>query len=152
MIKIRKAEKTDCKDLFYWRNNKTTIQMSHNQNTISWNDHKEWFNNTLDNINKVIFICEDDVEFSKVGVVRFDVKQNFALISINLSPNMRGKGKSAPCIEASIKKLKQLFPSVFLINAEVKKENLISKRLFNKCGFELDRMEGDIFHYIYKIH
>lgn len=150
MIKIRKAEKEDCKDLFDWRNDETTVRMSHNISSISWEEHKTWFNNTLNNINKRIYICEDDMNFSKIGVVRFDMKHNFALISINLSPNMRGKGKSAPCIEASIKKFKQSCPGVGSIHAEVKKENLISAKLFSKCGFELHKIEKNMFYYIYK--
>ena len=151
MIKIRKAEANDCEDLFNWRNDLKTRQMSHNNDFVSWDEHKIWFSDKVKNINTLILICEDYFDFSKIGVVRFDLHENFSLISINLSPDMRGKGKSSLCINAAIKKFKELFPNIKSIIAEVKKQNLISSKLFIKCGFKLENTNNDIYRYLYKI-
>ena len=151
MIKIRKVKAEDCKDLFKWRNDKTTIKMSHNSHEIPWNEHKKWFNATINDSNKLIFICEDSFNYSKIGVVRFDINKDNAFISINLSPIMRGKGKSSLCLNASVNKFIKLFPDVLSIHAEVKKENIVSSKLFIKCGFKLYKIDNYIYNYQYKI-
>jgi RimJ/RimL family protein N-acetyltransferase len=151
MIKIRKAAAQDCQDLFNWRNDPKTIQMSHNNDSVTWDEHKIWFSDKVKSINTLILICEDYLDFSKIGVVRFDLHENFSLISINLSPDMRGKGKSSLCINAAIKNFKELFPEIKSIYAEVKKQNLISSKLFKKCGFKLEKDKNDVYLYLYKI-
>ena len=135
MITIRKAQIEDCKDVFDWRSDHVTVKMSHSKEAPKWEQHKLWFQKAIFDKNILMFICEDRIPRNKIGVVRFDVESIDALVSINLSPNMRGKGKSKLCLDSSITKFKILFPKVKKINAEIKKENTKSESLFKSVGF-----------------
>ena len=59
--------------------------------TIEWDGHRYWFAASLTNPNRLLVMCEDDNTNEKVAIVRFDVENERALISINLAPKMRGK-------------------------------------------------------------
>ena len=72
-------------------------------------------------------------ERKKVGVVRFNNKNKYALVSINLNPIMRKKKLSYVLLAAGIKKFLK-FKKIKLI-AEIKKNNLASIKCFLKNGF-----------------
>jgi len=151
MITIRKAKIEDCKDVFDWRSDHVTVKMSHSKEAPKWDQHKLWFQKAILNKNILMFICEDSIQDNKIGVVRFDVNSIDALVSINLSPNMRGKGKSKLCLDASITKFKTLFPKVKKINAEIKKENILSENLFKSAGFTFYKYENNVILYYINI-
>ena len=65
--------------------------MSHKSNLVDWNGHSGWFAASLINKNRLILICEEEITNEKVAMARFEREGNRALISINLSPKMRGK-------------------------------------------------------------
>ena len=69
----------------------------------------------------------------KIGVVRFNIKRKFALVSINLNPSMRGKSLSYILLSGAIKKFFK-FKKIKLI-AEIKKNNLASIKCFLKNRF-----------------
>ena len=89
--KTRKANESDSKDIFDWRNDKLVRQMSHTTDLVEWDGHSAWFAASLTNPNRLLVMCEDDNTNEKVAIVRFDVENERALISINLAPKMRGK-------------------------------------------------------------
>ena len=72
-------------------------------------------------------------ERRKVGVVRFNIKSKYALVSINLNPVMRGQGLSYILLAAAIKKFLK-FKKIKLI-AEINKNNLASVKCFLKNKF-----------------
>ena len=90
-ITIRHADNIDSRDVFEWRNDPISVEMSHKPNVVNWQDHSRWFKDSLKNSNRVILICEDVISKEKIGVVRFDIVDNESTVSINLAPNMRGK-------------------------------------------------------------
>ena len=44
-ISVRLASKSDIKDIYEWRNDKITRQMSINSNIVKWENHTKWFEN-----------------------------------------------------------------------------------------------------------
>ena len=47
-IKIRNAKENDTKDIFEWRNDEITREMSHSSEIIEWENHCKWFLSSLD--------------------------------------------------------------------------------------------------------
>ena len=89
MLVVRKASLEDSKDLFDWRNDFLTRQMSHTTDPVDWDDHAKWFTASLSNKNRVLAICEKASTHEKVAVVRFDLNKDCALVSINIAPNQK---------------------------------------------------------------
>jgi len=132
---IQKITKKDSLDIWLWRNDKKTIFFSKNKKIITLEAHNKWLKKNLKN-RKIKFYMGYLVkrnEKKKVGVVRFNIKSKYALVSINLNPFMRGKSLSYILLAAGIKKFLK-FKKIKLI-AEIKKNNLASINCFLKNKF-----------------
>ena len=151
MIKTRKAEFKDSKIIFEWRNDELTRQMSHTTDIVDWDGHSAWFASSLENKNRLLLLCENKNDLKKIAVVRFDVNSMRALMSINLSPDMRGKGISKQCLSESIENFKNEFPQVVALDAEIKPENIASQRVFKSIGFVNVRDDINTLYFEYLI-
>jgi hypothetical protein len=131
---IRKITKKDSLDIWLWRNDKKSIFFSKNQKIITLESHNKWFKKNLKNKKIKFYIgCLVNGNRKKVGVVRFDIKSKYALVSINLNPDMRGKNLSYIFLASAIKSFLK-FKKIKLI-AEIKKNNLASINCFLKNRF-----------------
>ncbi len=43
MPNVRKANESDSRDIFDWRNDELTRQMSHTTDLVEWDGHSAWF-------------------------------------------------------------------------------------------------------------
>ena len=146
-ISIKNSSEKYSKSIWIWRNDSFTREMSKNKGFISWEDHKIWFKNALKN--KKIFIFMGFYKIKPVGVIFFNLiegKTNEYLVSINISPEERGKGIGKLILKKSISKLKNDFPLTNTIYAHVKKENYASNMLFKKTGFNLKNSTCKDYH------
>ena len=146
---IRKANDDDSRDIFDWRNDELTRQMSHTSDFVDWNGHSGWFAASLTNKNRLILMCEEESTNEKVAMVRFDVEGNRALISINLSPKMRGKRKAKGCLSDAISFFQKSYSVVQFIDAEIKSINIASQKCFIGVGFVLSKADADVLYYEY---
>lgn len=135
-LTIKKADTNDCIDVFNWRNNPESRKMFIISRKVGWDEHKEWFKNSLLNPRKVLLICYDEFK-EKVGIVRFDIESKQTLISINLNPLKRGQGLSSQCLTESIKFFNSNYNLKGRIVAIVKEENIRSIKSFRSSGFIL---------------
>jgi L-amino acid N-acyltransferase YncA len=134
-MRIQKITKKDSLDIWIWRNDKKSIFYSKNKKKITLEAHHKWFEKSLSNrkIKFYIGYLLKKKKTNKIGVVRFNIKRKYALVSINLNPVMRGKNLSSVLLAAGIKKFLK-FKKKKLI-AEIKKNNLASINCFLKNGF-----------------
>ena len=132
---IKKVTKKDSLEIRLWRNDKRSIFYSKSKKKVTLETHSKWFEKTLNDkkIKSYIGYLVKKKLKKKVGVVRFDIKSKYALISINLNPIMRGKNLSHVLLDAAIKKFLK-FNKIKLI-AEIKKNNLASINCFMKTRF-----------------
>jgi RimJ/RimL family protein N-acetyltransferase len=132
---IKNITKKDSLDILLWRRDKMSVFYSKNKKKITLEAHNKWFDKNLKDrkIKSYIGFLAKKNEIKKVGVIRFDIKNNHALVSINLNPVMRGKGLSCILLAAGIKKFLK-FKKIKL-NAEIKKNNLASINCFLKNKF-----------------
>lgn len=151
MPNIRKAHHSDSRDIFDWLNDELTRQMSHTTDLVDWEEHSSWFATSLTTANRLLVMCEDEVTNEKVATVRFEVEGERALISINLSPKMRGKRKAKECLRAAISFFQKSFSYVRFIIAEIKSINILSQQSFTGVGFVLVKEEADVLYYEYSV-
>lgn len=144
---IRTADLSDLQDVFDWRNDSFSRSMSLSSEAVSLNEHIDWYQRSLKNPNRRIYIGL--INDLKVGVVRFDFNEDTgqSRVSINLNPLLRGKGFGFSLLSKSISVYKQSKDSTLI--ATVKKENYASFKIFTKCRF-LNKSEDDLcYHLIY---
>ena len=55
-INILKATKSDAKDIWEWRNDEQTKQMSISAGTVSWETHSSWYERSLVNPNRYLYL------------------------------------------------------------------------------------------------
>jgi RimJ/RimL family protein N-acetyltransferase len=128
-MQLRKATHDDWKILLDWRNDPTTKENSFNQDKISIETHRLWFNDSLLNFQRNIYILEDNL--TPVGSIRSDnILHNQYLLSWSIAPNQRGKGYGNKILEIYLQDKTGKFI------AEIKPENIASIKMVQKNGFE----------------
>lgn len=141
-MEIRYVNKEDSNEIFKWRNNINSIAMSLNNRKISIKEHNQWFEDSINNINTEIFIGEKGG--TRLGLCRFDYNKelNLAKVSINMNPDYRSKGFGKELLENSIQYY--LNKNNCILKAQIKLNNLISKKLFISVGFYITDIKNEI--------
>jgi len=145
-LTVLRAGRADSLDLWQWRNDQTTRQMSTSPEVVEWDAHSIWFERTLANADRFLFMgCMHGTE--KVGMCRFDldVEANVAEVSINLNPAYRGKGLSSPLLRAAMAMF--LEQRTVDLSAKIRKGNIGSIKCFTGSGFVLEREDGEYNFY-----
>lgn len=144
---VHPASPEDSIDIWTWRNNKKTQDMFLNQNAVSWNSHKDWFEKSLLNPDRYMYIGYTEKK-EKIGICRFDknLTKNTAEVSINLNPTMRNKKLSHPFLGACI--VIFFYHNKIPLTAKIKNENIASINCFEKSGFILQREDETFKYYI----
>ena len=133
MLVARIAEESDCESVYLWRNHPSTRAHFFNKNSISFSEHKLWFEKVISQNHTLLYIVEDP-KGDPLGVVRFDVEVNCAEVHIYLVPDKRGQGYGVRVLDAAIEQLMLKLPINTLLS-KVKPENVASVKVFSKAGF-----------------
>jgi UDP-2,4-diacetamido-2,4,6-trideoxy-beta-L-altropyranose hydrolase len=132
-IILRMATMDDCKTIYNWRNAEETRRYIFSPEQISFDKHCIWFKESIQNTNRQILIAE--LHGKAVGVLRYDIEGQLAVVSIYNVPGMKGYGIGTQIISAGSKWLRRYFPGINKIQAKVLPENLISKKAFVSAGY-----------------
>lgn len=143
---VRIANQSDCKNIFEWRNDEYTRQMSYSNEVVKWKNHVNWFTKSLISENRILIITEKSYE-GKVALVYFDIKKSEAIISINLNPIFRGKGLAKSCLSKSIEYFLKNYVFIKVLAAEIRQENISSIKIFSSIGFKKINVENGIEFY-----
>lgn len=140
---------SDSKLIWEWRNDPITREMSRTTNEISWDSHKLWYEKRSN---------KDGLLMAELGgvpmcMVRLDTLEDTGIeqeheraeISINLSPDYRGKGLSSKILKEALLYAKG--QHIKNIIAEIKTVNTASIKLFEKHGFVLQQEEDGLRTY-----
>lgn len=129
-LKLREVTFDDWKILLDWRNDYTTRTNSINSSIIPENSHKSWLLDSLQNVNRKIYILENNS--ISIGTIRSDkISKDTYILSWAISPDYRGKGYGSKILEIYLKDKSGNFL------AEIKTENLASIKMVEKNGFKL---------------
>jgi RimJ/RimL family protein N-acetyltransferase len=141
-FKYRTALINDIEILFKWANEEGVRNNALNKSPIKWEQHVKWFNEKLLNRNTVIWIFL--LNNIPIGQIRLDYTENEWVIDYSVDKYFRGKGFGSKMISEIINKNKYI-PLVGI----VKKENVASRRIFEKLKFikvENNTSEGNILN------
>jgi L-amino acid N-acyltransferase YncA len=143
-MKIKDADNGDLLDIFEWRNDPISCQMFVSKKKVTLEEHKKWFESSVKNPLRKIYI--GTLTYEKVGICRFDIdsKMTSAEVSINLNPTMRGKNLSYQLLSDSIETYKKT--NQIKLTATIKKENKASLIIFQKCSFSIVDEDGSYYH------
>jgi RimJ/RimL family protein N-acetyltransferase len=145
-ITVLRATENDSKDIWEWRNDELTKQMSITTDSVSWETHSSWYEKSLVNTNRYLYIgFVNDNE--KIGMCRFDVdaNTNIAEVSINLNPQHRNKKLSSQLLSQTIAKFCEERNTD--LAATIRKTNIGSIKCFIKSGFTFEREDNDYNYY-----
>jgi UDP-2,4-diacetamido-2,4,6-trideoxy-beta-L-altropyranose hydrolase len=130
---LRRAEKSDAENIFSWRNADINRRYSLDSTHIPLAQHLTWFENTLKNPNNILLVGESNGE--EIGILRYDLDGDSAKVSIYLVPGKHGRGYGTRLLRSGRNWIRDRYPNISTILAEVLLENQVSLRAFNKAGF-----------------
>lgn len=133
-VRLRTATSADAGTLYAWRNHPRVRAVSRNTADFAYDEHLRWMDKVLNDPQRHLLIGERDGE--PVGVLRFDVADDEAEVSIYLAPDRIGSGDGAALLRAGEEWLRAERPAVQRLNAWVNAGNVASERLFERCGFD----------------
>lgn len=133
-IHIRRAVMDDCDSVYKWRNAEETRRHIFDDKPIPLDAHRSWFCSTLNNPTRALLIGE--INNKPVGVLRYDFTANEALISVYLVPGGQGQGVGSQLIRCGSQWIRDNYPNIRTINAEIFKDNVASLRAFESAGYK----------------
>lgn len=137
MLYIRQATVEDSEDIWVWRNDPITREMSLNAEMVPFESHQKWYQKALESSNRMIYIAE--IDNHKVGMLRFDRlndSDSVWEVSINTNPEFRGQGYGKALLSSGLKYFcEQQNPQKIV--ATVLEGNAASVKIFNSNGFSL---------------
>ena len=134
-ISLKKTSINDLEKLFLWRNHIDIRNVSKNKNKIDFESHKIWFMKVLNDPSKHIFIAYDSIENEDLGVLRFDIVNKVAEISVYLNPEKTHPSGLGTKILKSGENWLLENTDIEIIKAIVLSENKISKKFFEKNNY-----------------
>jgi UDP-2,4-diacetamido-2,4,6-trideoxy-beta-L-altropyranose hydrolase len=137
-ISIKRADLDDSENIFKWRNNNKIRDVSINSAPISWEEHQRWFDGVLTDKNRELVIGA--TENKTVGVVRFDIENDVAEVSIYLVPEGRFAGQGRNLLMNAERWLNINRPEIKCIHASVLAENDASKNLFLASSYHVTKI------------
>ena len=132
-VKMRVATLADSARLLEWRNHPAIRAVSESAEPIEPAVHEKWLSAVLANPDRHLLVGEQDGK--AVGVVRFDVSDGAADVSIYLAPGLEGHGNGSDLLEAAEAWLAASRPAVRALKARVLRDNQSSHGLFAACGY-----------------
>lgn len=146
MIGLRPATLADADRLFAWRNDPVTLLNSRSTAAVPREDHDRWmkFNVLMGQPEHAVIIAESH-DLGSIGVVRFDAAKDDLMAyeaSITIAPEARGKGIARLILADACG-----FFSEFAITAEIRHDNIASRKVFERCGFDEIGRSGGFLQY-----
>jgi RimJ/RimL family protein N-acetyltransferase len=136
---LRPATLEDAKILFEWRNDPQVRAASHSQEEISFGSHLTWLEDCLKNPDRKLYIAEEDGV--SIGTVRADWDNDAYTLSWTVEPGSRGKGVGKHMVSLLVERLTEP------LRAEVKVENLASKKIAQEVGMQLDYIKNGVMYF-----
>lgn len=148
-LSLRQATKTDEVLLFEWANDPVVRQWSFSQASISFNDHKKWFREKLNDTNVLIWIFED--HSSPAGMVRLEKKDNQVLLNYLIAPQSRGKKLASEMLRITINEARNHWQNIKVF-AYTLPRNTASIKTLEKVGFYLENSNDGKNCYIFDLN
>ncbi|MEM7065411.1 MAG: UDP-2,4-diacetamido-2,4,6-trideoxy-beta-L-altropyranose hydrolase [Cyanobacteria bacterium P01_B01_bin.77] len=140
-LRLRSVRKNDCKLIWQWANAPDVRARSFSSEPIPWDEHVQWFNAKQKALDCRFYLALDPHD-SPLGVIRFDLHQDNATLSITIDSQFRAQGYGSQLINLATAKVFRT-SSVAYIYAYIQPDNHASLRAFQKADF---RELGTVTH------
>jgi RimJ/RimL family protein N-acetyltransferase len=133
-VEVRRASASEAINVWLWRNNEITRKYFFDNSELSVDEHIQWWNQSLTNSSRILLLgSSNSIDF---GVVRFDfIDVEKVITSIYLNPLMTGKGLGRALLIKALAWLRDNYPEIKSVIAEILPENIPSIRMFESVGF-----------------
>ena len=149
-IFARLANESDCEDIFHWENDLRTRAMSVNRSLFTFENHLNWLNKSLKNINRFLYIVV--IDGKKIGLVRFDkISVREYELSLILNPKYRGLGFSNDVLRSGTSLFLNSHGSIDRFIASIRNENIASIKCFTNFGFKFENADTKFNFYYYQV-
>lgn len=128
------AQQEDREIIYEWAQDPASRQASFHSASIPWDVHCSWFAQKIASPCSILWVCRS-VRNEKTGLIRIDIQNEAAVISINIAPKFRGIGLGWKMIAAACEIFAKQFQAL-PIKAYIKLSNAASIRVFEKAGFQ----------------
>lgn len=128
---LRKVNTYDKSIIYKWSNDDDTRKNSFNNKKISNTEHEIWFKKQIESKKNLFWVCISNN--NKIGFIRMEFINDFYKLNYLIAPKFRGMGLAKKMIKIALDKKK--FLNKIPIIAQVKKNNLISKKILMNCNF-----------------
>jgi UDP-2,4-diacetamido-2,4,6-trideoxy-beta-L-altropyranose hydrolase len=134
LLRLRPVSDKDCKLIWCWSNEPTTRKASFQTALISWEDHTQWFQQKLQDLDCYFWIAMNEQD-QPIGQVRLEaISPQVAQISISIDTEYRRNGLGTHLLTLGVQTF--LSQTQFLsISAWIKSDNLASCQMFEKVDF-----------------
>lgn len=143
-LMLRLCDENDIDVIYRMSNDPTVRENAFNSRIIPYEDHCKWYNESLLNENRIMYIVEKD-KFV-IGQIRLDKQENEAVISYAIEKNSRRKGYGKQILD--LIKREAISNDITVLIGLVKKNNVASRKSFLGNGF-IEYEEKAYFRYTY---
>lgn len=143
-FKLRLCNEEDVDLIYEMANEPENRRNSFNYNLIKYDDHCRWFEKSLNDKNRSMYILKKNN--LTIGQIRVDLENNRAMISYSIKKEFRGNGyanKILYLIQVEIKKRKE----ITILEGLVKKNNIASRKAFLINNFQ-EYEEENLYRYV----
>ena len=134
-ILLRPISESDYKVIWHWRNHLNVRKGFFNTEPVSWKEHKKWIDFKITDSDTKIYIAMQGDD--RVGIIRFEIKKDYAEVSTNLNPDFFYRGLGSNIIKIGTDRFLNETKIALPIIAEIKKDNIASKKAFTRAGYEI---------------
>lgn len=138
-LQWREATLDDADALLVWRNHPSIRAVSHSIAAIAPAEHHAWLASVLADPNRYLLIGLRGDE--PIGVVRFDLREDAAHVSIYRVPERPERGLGKVLLGSAELWLRERRPEVRTLVAEVLAGNEVSCRLFEGAGYVVHALQ-----------
>jgi len=136
LMRVRPAIQADARMLFDGRNAEAVRRVSLDTSIIEWDRHCQWLQASLVDSQRLLLIGE--AIDGPVGVLRYDLNDTNALVSIYLFENRLGLGWGRALLARGEAFVTAHWPQVRVLSAQILPGNPVSLSLFRQAGFIQD--------------
>lgn len=134
-VALRKADESDMGRVWVWNNEPAARAASTRSESIPWEAHQRWFAAKLRDPQTALWIVER-ANIGAIGTVRVERAGDEDIISLALTPGVRGRGLGAVVIVEAIRQWRHAGVERPVV-ALVKPDNVASIKAFERAGFVL---------------
>lgn len=139
MERLRKATEADKERLFLWANDRQVRKASFQSEEIAWEEHVAWFDRMMHDEDVCQFIYEQ--EGIPVGQIRLNLEKRAARISYSIAKEHRGKGNAKRMLNCLEREVRNSYPEIQELIADVKCENLASRSVFEQLNYGENKIQ-----------